>query len=72
MPWIDEYKTGERPMHGDIVRGIPNQGTKSISGIVVASQDGLISIVYLRPGNEIEADRLYGETKNFELIARNE
>ncbi len=66
------YKTGEEPLYGDIVRGIPNSGTRSITGIVVAGVDGTLSIIYLRPENEVEAVRVYGESRNFELIARNE
>ncbi len=66
------YKTGEEPAYGDIIRGVPNCGTRSITGIVVAGLDGTLSIIYLKPGNEVESVRVYGEAKNFELIARNE
>ncbi len=66
------YKTGECPARGDIVRGVPNCGTKPVVGFVVAELDGTISIVFLRPGSELcETARVYGEARNFELIGRN-
>ncbi len=67
------YRTGEEPAFGDVVRGVPNCGTKPIVGLVVAHLDGTLAIVFLRPGSELcETARVYGEAKNFDLIGRNE
>jgi len=71
MPNTTKYSTGEYPTHGDVVRGYPNKSDKKIAGLVIAHHEGLLSICFFAD-QSTDVRRVYGEAKNFELLARNE
>lgn len=64
------YKSGQFPLFGDLVRGVPNNSMVTVSGIVTTASEGVIRIVYFRSGSE-DPVSVYGYAQHFEMLARN-